>query len=302
MTESRMNILHVSTWDNLGGSGRSAYRIHAGLRRLGVRSRMLVGKKVTQDPSVELLHKPGFITEMNRWMGREGDFFGFQYLSYPATRRLLNHAWFRETDALQLYNTHGGYFSHTILPRISALKPVVWRLSDMWALTGHCAYSYDCDRWKTGCGSCPHLEEYPPLRWDTTSLLWKIKNRIYKRSRIVIVSPSKWLACMARQSPLLGRFPVHIIPNGLDLETFRPIPKTEARQHLGLDANRPVILFSASSITAGRKGSSILREALDRLRGNGNSKTMLLIVGEGSESWQNDLGFPVEAVGRIDND
>ena len=44
------NILHISTTDNLGGSGRSAYRIHTGLRKLGCTSRMLVSLRSTADP------------------------------------------------------------------------------------------------------------------------------------------------------------------------------------------------------------------------------------------------------------
>ena len=37
-----MNILHLSTEYNLGGSGRAAYRIHSSLMRRGHTSRMLV--------------------------------------------------------------------------------------------------------------------------------------------------------------------------------------------------------------------------------------------------------------------
>ena len=46
----------------------------------------------------------------------------------------------------------------------------------MWSFTGHCAYSYDCERWKTGCGSCPYPDIYPAIRRDTTEWEWKLKN------------------------------------------------------------------------------------------------------------------------------
>src|SRR6185436_13361484 len=126
----------------------------------------------------------------------------------------------------------------TALPLLSRSRPIVWRLSDMWALTGHCTHSFSCERWKTGCGSCPILSDYPALKWDTTSLLWKIKRSVYSRSNINIIAPSKWIAGIAKESPLLGRFPIHRIPNGVDTSIFRPVEKSDARQRIGVDLNK----------------------------------------------------------------
>ena len=47
--------------------------------------------------------------------------------------------------------------------------------------------------------------EYPALRRDRTALLWQLKRRIYERSRLTIVAPSRWLEAVARTSPLLRR-------------------------------------------------------------------------------------------------
>jgi hypothetical protein len=47
-----LNILHLSTADNSGGSARSAWRIHSGLKERNIGSRMLVKYKVTDDRSV----------------------------------------------------------------------------------------------------------------------------------------------------------------------------------------------------------------------------------------------------------
>lgn len=43
----------------------------------------------------------------------------------------------------------------------------------------------------------------------------------------------------------LPRHDVHIIPSGLDLEQFRPLPRAEARQQLGLPADQRLVLFAA---------------------------------------------------------
>ncbi len=56
---------------------------------------------------------------------------------------------------------------------------MVLTLHDPWPLTGHCAYFLDCERWRTGCGSCPHLDTPPAMRRDNTHLNWTRKKRIY---------------------------------------------------------------------------------------------------------------------------
>ena len=47
-----MRILHLSTSDTGGGAARAAYRLHTGLRRLGLASTMLVLKRQSGDGDV----------------------------------------------------------------------------------------------------------------------------------------------------------------------------------------------------------------------------------------------------------
>ncbi len=294
-----LSVVHLSTWDNAGGSGRAAYRLHTGLKKLGVRSRMLVGRKITSDPDVRLLG--GVFHRLDKWSGALVDRTGLQYLFYPSSLFLNRMKWVREADVIQIFNTHGGYLSHQALPALSSEKPVVWRLSDMWALTGHCSYAYGCDRWKIGCGECPDLEEYPALARDNTHSLFQTKNRIYERSRITVVSPSRWLLDIAKQSPLLGRFDAHWIPNGLDTAIFRPHAKPEAKERFGLDPKKRVLLFSAASVQSGRKGADHLKLALQSiapaLRG-----TTLFVVGEGAERIQLPASIELKTIGPISDD
>jgi glycosyltransferase involved in cell wall biosynthesis len=186
--------------------------------------------------------------------------------------------WFRDADVVQLYNLHGSYFSFTALPRITRRRPVFWILQDQWAMTGHVTYSYECERWRTGCGECPYLREYPALRRDTTATLWRLKRAVYERSRLELVVPSRWLEGLTRESPLLRRFPVHRIPHGVDTELFRPGSREQARARLGLPAERPIVFFSAWDLRDRRKGLHLLLEALERL----DPRPFLLLAGDGS--------------------
>lgn len=263
---------------------------------------MLVGWKVTNDPDVERVWPTRAWRIVDYVSGEVADRLGLQYLWLPSSHRIPRHPWVQEADILQLCNTLGGYLSHTILPRLAEARPVVWRLSDMWPFTGHCAYSYDCQRWKTGCGACPILDEYPPLRFDTTALLWKIKNRLYRRCDLTVVAPSRWMAAQVRESPLLGHFPVHVIPNGLDTETFRPIPKPLAREVLGLKPDVRVVLIIGYSEDAPRKGAAYLRQALDALSRTLHFDLSLLLIGTSGGGWMDETGFPTRSVGFVTND
>ncbi|MHB8694522.1 MAG: glycosyltransferase [Solirubrobacteraceae bacterium] len=284
------SVLHLSQFDVYGGSARAATRIHENVRALGVDSRMLVGTKDGHDPDVAAIARSKSWWRADIASYAVTDRLSAQYLFTPSTFVLPLHPWFRAATVLQLYNLHGGWFAHTVLPLITRNKPAVWRLSDMWPVTGHCAYSFGCDRWQTGCGSCPHLDTYPRLRRDTTLFNWRVKRSAYGRSDLTIVAPSAWLADIAKRSPLLGRFAVHVIPTSVDTAVFRPAAREQARLRLGLPADGPVVLAVSREP---RKGAATIYETLVRSRVRG---VTLLLVGEPLT----ELGPPPDGVRLID--
>jgi glycosyltransferase involved in cell wall biosynthesis len=273
-----LNVLHISESDAAGGAGRAAYKLHRGLNGLGHVSRMLVGRKVTSDTDIRPLKRNLLWRVLDRASGELFDLLSLQYVFYPSSFGVLADAWFRSASVVQLHNLHGSYFGFTALPAISRLRPVVWQLHDQWGLTGHVAYSLDCERWRRGCGACPYLDEYPRLRNDTTALLYRLKDRVYSGSRLTLVVPSRWMADIVDASPLLGRFPVRYIPTGIDLAVFKPGDREEARQRLRLPLDRKIVFFAAANINERRKGLHLLAEALRRLE----DPPLLLVAGSGT--------------------
>ncbi len=57
-----------------------------------------------------------------------------------------------------------------------------------------------------------------------------------------------------------------IIPSGLDLELFRPIPKAEARETLELPKEKKLILFATATIGNPRKRFALAQSAVDLLK------------------------------------
>ena len=117
-------------------------------------------------------------------------------------------------------------------------------------------------------------------------------------SQLHLVAPSRWMAEQVRQSALLGRFPVTVIPNGLDVEAFAPRDRTFAKDALGLPQEAKVLLFAAHTVSERRKGFSLLIKALAGFREDRN--VFLLAVGGYSDV--EEIGIPCRALGYISNE
>jgi glycosyltransferase involved in cell wall biosynthesis len=254
---------------------------------------MLVGEKGSDDPDVRQIKRGAG----DRIALRMSDRLGVQYPFLPSSFALKMDPWLRAADVLQLHNIHGGFFSHTSLPLLGRGRRVVWCLHDMWAFTGHCGYSFDSDRWLTGCGDCPHLDSYPAVRRDATRLNWRLKQLVYSGCRITVTAPSRWLAELARRSPLLGRFDVHVIPYGLDTDVFHPGLRDSARSELGLGDRRAVLVVGLEK----RKGVKLLPRILARALEDGATNLVLLVVGHATPTDVPE-GVEVRALGQIERE
>jgi glycosyltransferase involved in cell wall biosynthesis len=249
---------------------------------------MLVSIHDTQDPDVDVISN-----RAGKWVDQAFQkgtrLIGFQYGFIPSSFFLLRHPWYRSADVIQLYNTHGGYFSHSVLPLLARGKKVVWRLSDLWPITGHCTFPEACDGWKTGCHPCPHLDYYPSLPWDSTSWLFAWKKKLYSKTPFHVVAPSMWAKRAAEASPLLQGKTVSYIPNGVDTDIYKPMDKAYCRSQLGVPHDKKVILFTTQRLPNNpRKGGDFYIEAMNRLSEERNDLWALL-VGEGANEWGKNL-------------
>jgi glycosyltransferase involved in cell wall biosynthesis len=119
----------------------------------------------------------------------------------------------------------------------------VWTLHDPWAMTGHCVHPLDCSRWLTGCGKCPDLARNFTVWFDTTALVWKAKRDAYARAPLTLVVASRWMRELVARSPLLSKMPCHVIPFGLDLESWPVLDRRACRERLGIPGDGPAIAF-----------------------------------------------------------
>src|SRR5262249_25040689 len=120
------------------------------------------------------------VAEPRKWLDQ---YRGIEDFHFPGTWRLLGLTP-QLPNIVHLHNLHGDYADPRVLPWLGQRLPVILTLHDTWLLSGHCAYSLDCERWKTGCGQCPDLTIYPAVRRDMTDYNWRRKRELYARSRL----------------------------------------------------------------------------------------------------------------------
>jgi glycosyltransferase involved in cell wall biosynthesis len=278
-----------------GGGGIAMWRLHQSLLAAGVRSRILCEVDAPDVPEVDLVPRWRRLDNAVHRLTRR---LGLNDIHRVSSPLLARHPFYREADVVHFHGLHTAFLSYLALPRLTRHKPAVFTLHDLWALSGHCAYSYDCERWRTGCGRCPYPDAHPAVRRDATAIEWKLKKWVYARSRLTIIALSERHAEYARQG-LLGRFPIHYIPNGLETDLFRPQDPVRCRAALGIPQDRHVVMFCALALDQFNKGGDLLVAALQCLPETVRTNLVLLLVGSGGDNIRKAVGIPSVDLGVV---
>lgn len=153
-------------------------------------------------------------------------------------------------DILHLHQLHGYYLNIEKLCKFlkDFNKPIVWTFHDCWAMTGHCGYfsPANCEKWKTGCYSCPLLHTYPASYLiDNSKNNYQIKKTLFSNlPKLTIVPVSYWMESVIKES-FLKHHRTQVIYNGVDLDIFKPRETEKLRSKYNLK-NKKVILGVAA--------------------------------------------------------
>ncbi len=184
-------------------------------------------------------------------------------------------------DIIHLHNLHDSYINLPML--FSYIKkhnvPTVWTLHDCWAFTGQCPYFtiVKCDKWKAGCHNCPQYKEYPASLYDNTKKMWQLKKKWFTGVKnMTIVTPSEWLAGLARES-YLKQYPIEVINNGIDLNVFKPT-HSNFREQYGIPGDKYIVL-GVSFAWGYRKGLDCFVEMAEKI----GERYQIVLVGTDDE-------------------
>ena len=293
-----MKVLHINLSDISGGGSIAGYRLHQGLLAQEVSSSLLVGVPTLSNNRVAQVPRKYRTENQLLSLCRP---LGLNYTHLLSSFNIHKHPFYQAADVLNFHVLHGGYFNYLAISELTKHKPAIYTLHDMWSFTGHCCYSYDCDRWKIGCGRCPYPNIYPDIQRDSTDWEWKLKNWVYSRSNLTIVAPSKWLTEQAQQS-MLSQFTIHHIPYGIDTEAYQPLDSEECRSVLGIPSDKQVLMVGAENYGDSRKGGDLLLKALQALPDSVKTSCLLLILGNGGELLSETVGIPSLNLGYVNSD
>ncbi|MDZ7897004.1 MAG: glycosyltransferase family 4 protein [Arcicella sp.] len=311
-----MKILLLNTDDFTGGAAIACRRLLKALRtHIDVEAKMLVQESKSGQEGVCQLN--------NSWFEKKKAFLRFVserlfFLFHEKSKTvrfafnpakfgidITDNQSFKESDIIHLHWTNFGFLSIDSLQKIfQTNKPVVWTLHDMWAFTGGCHHSGECENYQKSCGNCVRYLKNPSED-DLSFQVWTEKFKAFQGANLTVITCSEWLRDRARKSSLFQNIRVEAIPNPIDVEIFRPIDKQGARKKLGFDPKKQYILFAAMRVDAVGKGFIYFKSALDifyqQLKSNKSDLTEieLLIFGQAQVADFESLPFKVNILGHL---
>ena len=316
-----MKVHQINISDIKGGASIISWNLHLAFKQLGFESFVFVKHKFSDDDTVHVVNNSLFVSrwsltleslasiiDQQKWifdlesklaaflrlLSRPGMEFrrrmGIEEFDYPASRNLVAE----DTDIIHCHVLHGGYFDLRNIQTWSSEFPVIITLHDAWLLSGHCAHSFDCERWLTGCGSCPDITIPVAIEKDNSALNWKRKKEIFEQSHLYVAAPCNWLMNKAEKSILrsgmrMGR----VIPHGVDQLVFRKGDRKLSRTELNIEQDALVLLFSANGIRRNRwKDFELMKSALELMsKCLASKKIIFLALGEDA---------PNEIIGNVE--
>lgn len=210
-----------------------------------------------------------------KWQALKSRSFGnYGFNSNKATKKIIDILNNIDPDIIHLHNIHGHDCNIELLFNYfkKNKKKLVWTFHDCWAFTGYCTHFTlaKCSKWQTKCFDCAQKKDYTWF-FDKSSELYEKKKEIFKDLDLTIVTPSQWLADIAKNS-FLKYYPVKVINNGINLTVFKP-NESDFRQRYGLIDKK--IILGVSFEWGKRKGLDVFINLSGRL----NDSYKVILVG-----------------------
>lgn len=298
-----MNVTMVSHSED-GGAGIAAGRLFAALQGFpGLATSMVVREKASWTPGIRsakaVPHSlvDSIFLASKQWLRSRSNSI--------SSHRVHPNLWdegvackaieFTKPDIVNLHWLGKNFLSLHSIKKIG--KPIVLTLHDAWYLTGGCFQPGQCSGYKETCGNCP-LEGGNPSGQALISKSYGFKKRAFSGKTVVVVSPSRWMANLARSSSVARGFAVEIIPNGIDCSLYKPQNKVMARRLFGLPEDPFFLLFgSAGGTTDPNKGFQILQDALSLVGAHAPKNLHVIVFGAACDAPH--FPVPIHFVGPV---
>lgn len=262
-------IVHVAHAAE-GGAGRAALRASLACRSVGLESTFAYATGELADPNgFKLRYEParqGAVATLRdklQWgLVHRTHQPGYSLFSIPYPGLDLEaHPTIAAADIIHLHWPTWTVTPPMIRRFLDAGKPVFVTLHDMWMFSGGCHYAGDCRQFRTGCMKCPQIADGLGL----ANAAFEDKLACYGGGHplLHVVALCPWMRDLAQESRILGQSPIHLIPNPIEIDVFAPGDRHAHRADLGVGPGDAVLLFGNYDNSETRKGSDILKQALE---------------------------------------
>lgn len=309
--QEAMRVLIINTSERIGGAAIAANRLMEALKGKGIKAKMLVRDKQTDQVTVVPLKKSWrhiwqFVWErVIIWKAnhfKKHNLFAVDIANMGTDITSLPE--FQQADVIHLHWINQGMLSLKDIQKIiDSGKPVVWTMHDMWPITGICHHAQDCTKYQTQCHTCPLL--YKGSKHDLSYQVFLKKQKLYKKANITFVACSQWLEGLAKHSVLALGHSVTNIPNPINTNLFRPLNKIQVRKNLNLPTDKKLLLFSSMKITDPKKGIDYLVEAcklIQQQHPDFCSSLGVVVVGKESQQYADLFPFPIYCLSYVGNE
>ena len=293
-----MKVMQINCVYNTGSTGKIVYDIHTELQKRNIDSGICYGRgDITKDKNVYKTSGEK-IAKFNNFKSR---FTGMPYNgSFIATNKLISIIKNEKPDIVHLHCINGYFVNiHRLASYLKKNKiPTVVTHHAEFLYTGNCSHAYECEKWKTGCGSCPSVRQaVNSYFFDFTKHNFKAMEKAFSGfDKLYSVGVSPWVQHRAEQSPIFKDAVHTTVLNGLDTKVFTPQSGTdELRRKHGIKDSDKVIIHVTASFESPTKGGKYIIELAKRL---GNDYKIIVI---GNKETPADLPENIIAVGRVEN-
>lgn len=295
MTQEK-SICHI-TFSTSGGAGVVAKRLQEGQSAAGLESRLL--SMTGRDIKALVFYDPLLV-------GRAlTDFYGIRKSRNSHLYSLLRNSSSRSIrkeiqnsdEIIHLHWTPGVVSLDDIAKYSRNGSPIVWTLHDMWAFTGGCHHSMECNQYEIGCPNCPQARNI--FRGEVKNAAEQKRQIFESPTNIHFVSPSQWLANKAITSYVMSKAKLHVIPNPVDCNVFKPRIRPKRSAEFGINENAFVVGCSSMDLTDPMKNMRQLLIGMKEFAAIAKEREIVLLaVGGGELSGE---GFQISLTGHIES-
>lgn len=276
-----MKVLQINNVYNFGSTGKITRDIHYMLLQEGVESLVCYGRRYkTDDKGVTKICSEVYGKANNLLSRITGLPYGGCHLS---TNKLIRIIRKEKPDVVHLQCLNG--FFVNIYRLIEFLKqeqiPTVLTLHAEFMHTANCGHAYDCEKWKTGCGTCPELRKSTgSYFFDRTHESWmRMKKAFEGFEKLTVASVSPWLMERAQNSPILADKKHVTIYNGIDVSVFHPYDTQDLRSELAIRSDEKIVLHVTVGFSLdpeNNKGGFYIRNLAEKFKGE---KIRIIVAG-----------------------